>query len=110
MLSRLGDAFFKIGHTCVSVESRLASLQTGCPLRLTLMATVSGARITPAIEKAVHNLLAEVRVQGEWFKTSMSQDVLQSLVAQAMRFILAASIPVPGAIDHGHRRFLCHCQ
>jgi hypothetical protein len=55
----------KIGHTNGEVEVRMASLQTGCPEILRLLATIDG---DVALESAIHKELAPFRLHGEWFK------------------------------------------
>ena len=55
----------KIGKTRGPVESRLASLQTGNPRRLTLLATTRAYS-----ERELHSRFWEERIAGEWFKPS----------------------------------------
>lgn len=54
----------KIGHTRVSVQSRLSSLQTGCPYPLSVIYSEPGTRES---EKYWHSMFAGYRLIGEWF-------------------------------------------
>lgn len=57
----------KIGYTQGSVADRLRGLQTGASSLLVCIATMPGSY---ALEKRLHELLAEHRQQGEWFNPS----------------------------------------
>jgi hypothetical protein len=59
-----GRGHVKIGHAKYSVQSRLAGLQTGSALKLTLLGQIEGG---PDVEKALHVQLSKHRVSGEWF-------------------------------------------
>jgi hypothetical protein len=54
----------KIGYTIAPLE-RLAAMQMGCPIKLSILAKVEG---TVADEKAYHRRFAEHRSHGEWFE------------------------------------------
>jgi hypothetical protein len=58
------DGLIKIGWTN-DVDSRLATLQTGSPEVLSLLALVIGAQ---ADERRLHQKFAHLRVRGEWFQ------------------------------------------
>jgi hypothetical protein len=58
------NGLVKIGWA-VSPGLRLASLQTGSPLRLRLLASKPGSRTD---ESDLHRRFAHLRVHGEWFK------------------------------------------
>lgn len=60
----------KIGKTKKSVESRLASLRTGCPLALKLIHTIECDDCTD-VEGILHRHFAAKRVSGEWFLLDM---------------------------------------
>lgn len=60
---RAGD-FIKIGFA-VDVQRRIASLQTGSPMPLTLLATTPG---TLDSERAYHKRFDELWERGEWFR------------------------------------------
>ena len=47
------------------LEARLASLQTGNPEKLEVLAVICGSL---TMERAFHAVFAEHRLQGEWFK------------------------------------------
>ncbi len=57
----------KIGTTRGSAKERMASLQTGSPVKLKLLAEIDGDART---EAALHRLFAADRVRGEWFNPS----------------------------------------
>ena len=57
----------KIGYTGQVVASRLQSIQTGNPYRLTLLGSVEG---DVAAEHAIHHAHADDRMEGEWFAWS----------------------------------------
>lgn len=54
----------KIGLTNKSVRSRLSTLQTACPGKLTLLLEIQGDREK---EKQLHDKFGAYRIQGEWF-------------------------------------------
>jgi hypothetical protein len=59
-----GSNQIKIGFTDKDPLDRLATLQTGNPHKLTLVATVEGDKQT---EKELHQRFASDRTNGEWF-------------------------------------------
>ena len=59
--------FIKIGYTRGNPLSRMASLQTGTPSKLAIMAVHPG---TMDMERKIHEKLAAHRVRGEWFDDS----------------------------------------
>jgi hypothetical protein len=54
----------EIGFTSRDVESRLAGLETGCPVDLVVRAVMPG---TVADERRLHERFALLRVRREWF-------------------------------------------
>ena len=54
----------KIGFA-TDLTKRIASLQTGCPDDLRLLAVVDGGR---EVERRMHNRVAGDRIRGEWFR------------------------------------------
>jgi len=58
--------FVKIG-IAVNVHARLASLQTGSPFKLTLLTSFASGSPQEE-EEAIHALLEQYRVRGEWFE------------------------------------------
>jgi hypothetical protein len=60
----IGTNRIKIGAT-TDLESRKASVQTGCPFPVEIVATWEGDR---CLEIALHHKLEAFRVQGEWFE------------------------------------------
>lgn len=58
------DGPVKIGHA-KDVRSRLSSMQTGCPIPLTLLGVLPGGRER---EAEFHARFAALRVRGEWFR------------------------------------------
>ena len=57
----------KIGYSENGVESRLLSLQCGCPFKLILLKTVDFEREQ---ESLIHRKFKKFRRQGEWFELS----------------------------------------
>lgn len=56
--------YVKIGYTAGDPSLRLASLQTACPFKLSILLTMPGER---KLETGIHNQLVRYRMQGEWF-------------------------------------------
>lgn len=54
----------KIGRA-IKEQSRLSSLQSGCPYPLRILATCPGSHV---VEKGLHWRFAKYRLQGEWFR------------------------------------------
>jgi len=67
--------FVKIG-VANDVRKRLASLQTGCPYDLTLIAEWHSSD-AGRVEDELHEILDKWRVRGEWFK--LPDDVIASI-------------------------------
>lgn len=61
---RSGNTHIKIGYSA-DPQLRLKELQTGCPAKLHLQATMEGTFQT---EKGLHELLGHLRQRGEWFR------------------------------------------
>ena len=80
---------FKIGRT-TKLKTRLSELQTGSPVKLTLMAFSEGDNKT---EKIIHGLLADFRMHGEWF-TMCSESV--AIVEGFMGAELRPTSHIPG--------------
>jgi len=90
LLARDGDGpmYVKVGMSR-SPESRLLSIQTGCPIKLVraLAFTCGNDAIARAAERAFHLHLAEHRSSGEWFRFQWGQDakaILQDAIDQLM--------------------------
>ena len=64
-----GTSFYKVGYSkdIEGAKNRLASMQTGSPYRLRLVAQREGGREE---EAAIHSALADYWVRGEWFKVT----------------------------------------
>lgn len=76
------EGLIKIGFA-TKVKDRLASLQTGSPVRLMVLATRPGC-ITQ--ETAYHQQFAAYRVHGEWFERSPAiMSEIESLNARRQR-------------------------
>jgi hypothetical protein len=69
------DGPVKIGHA-KDVRSRLSSMQTGCPIPLTLLGVLPGGRER---EAELHARFADLRVRGEWFRV---EGALVDLIAK----------------------------
>ena len=61
-------AFLKVG-IAANPGDRMADLQTGCPLPLTMLSVVhcKSEKHARRVEKTVHNRLRRYRSSGEWF-------------------------------------------
>jgi hypothetical protein len=57
----------KIGFTSTDPSARLATLQTGSPERLRLVAAVPGSM---ELERNLHEMLSASRIHGEWFRST----------------------------------------
>lgn len=65
LLNAVSTNWYKIGYTRGDVKMRVASLQTGCPFKLRLVAVRSGTEIT---EASLHQAFWKQRGLGEWFE------------------------------------------
>jgi hypothetical protein len=54
----------KIGYAR-NVGKRIATMQTGCPDELNLLAVMDGDE---DVERSLHGLMGHLRVRGEWFR------------------------------------------
>ncbi|MEG4521039.1 MULTISPECIES: GIY-YIG nuclease family protein [unclassified Microcoleus] len=66
LISAVGTGKFKIGKTSTSVESRIAQLQTGCPIKIRYVYHAFVEDINKA-EKDLHLAFKQFRKIGEWF-------------------------------------------
>ena len=71
-----GSPLVKIGHTTASPKSRMASLQTGLPMKLSLLWSYEGD-----FEAALHLHFAPYRVRGEWFDLTPLGDAIDVVKA-----------------------------
>ncbi len=62
----------KIGKTELEAETRLASMQTSCPLELTLLGTVAGEGKR---EQELHERFDKARIRGEWFCMDIKAEI-----------------------------------
>jgi hypothetical protein len=62
-----GGDLVKIGFTAGDVAKRIANLQTGSPVPLTILRVVVGDE---RVERALHSRFAPHRQRGEWFTFS----------------------------------------
>ncbi|MFJ7209485.1 GIY-YIG nuclease family protein [Streptomyces sp. NPDC098789] len=86
----------KIGHTTVTLKSRMAQLQTGQPARLLPLLEAEGD-----YETALHTRFAQYRARGEWFDLTPLGDPV-TVVIEALTE-LGSGIR-PGACDGVPRR------
>ena len=63
-----GTNFVKIGVARDSIESRLDSLQVGCPHQLKIIGQVDGSHKK---ERQLHNRFSHLRERGEWFNLTV---------------------------------------
>ena len=95
-----GTSYLKIGFTDdESAESRLASLQVGCPFSLELIATIPG---TMQFEGTLHGILKKLHVRGEWFDISK----FSALDAARERYLL--NVVKRATMLDGVQSFLAH--
>ena len=81
----------KVGFTTdKSVSSRLSQLQTGSHEELIVLGQVEAS---PAVERAIHNLLSSHAVRGEWFDREPA---------------LAVCARLSDTATHGHSSFVSH--
>lgn len=72
--------YVKIGHAG-SPKRRLAALQSSLPFKLELLYTLK-VEDPRSVERALHDLLADSRVRGEWFE--LPERPLSELFAEAL--------------------------
>lgn len=87
-----GTDLVKIGFTRSDPLKRVGELQTGCPHRLTLLATIQGSEQD---EASWHRDFASDRATGEWFKMSwrMCLAIARAEADQSTRARLLAADP-----------------
>ena len=56
---------YKIGYTSSTAESRIKTMQTGCPHKLSIVLEVDGS---VQKEKKLHKTFSKNQKQGEWFE------------------------------------------
>ncbi|MGA5823717.1 GIY-YIG nuclease family protein [Kitasatospora sp. NPDC094028] len=77
----------KIGHTS-DLQRRLAALQCGSPVRLETLATFVGGQ---ELETALHLLLTDHRIEGEWFDLADKNPV--EVVSELVKRISKGMLP-----------------
>lgn len=95
----------KIGMSANGPQARLASLQTGCPTRLSLIAFVPVPDgMARDVEKRAHRLLDPKRLGGEWFEVTAKQaiEAVEIAAGRACEYPTAEMTPV--AITGGQMR------
>lgn len=82
----------KIGYsgTLRGIEGRLASLQTGSPYPVRLIARTPG---TPLLERALHKKFGQHRLRGEWFVPC------PELLTELAQFQASPDSPTPAAAE-----------
>ena len=73
------NSLFKIGMTRGSPMKRLPTIQTGCPYEIRLHSAIYYENCHKK-EREFHNLLAEYRTRGEWYKIDVL--ILEELIIQ----------------------------
>jgi hypothetical protein len=79
----------KIGYTDRPVENRIAALQVGSPVRLSLLLAIEGTLRT---EQLIHHRLRASRVFGEWFAPTPAVVKFIRALAEPILPTLAAEI------------------
>lgn len=71
-----GQPYVKIG-VAAKVESRIKSVQSGCPFRLSVGFETGHTKpeIATQVEATAHKLLTESRMSGEWFDCGLDEAV-----------------------------------
>ena len=69
---RAGNEGIKIGRTLLDPSCRMAAMQTGCPIKLTLIGMVEGSKQR---EKELHRQFKRFKVRGEWFSVAIAEEV-----------------------------------
>lgn len=64
--------------------SRLLAMQTGCPLRLSVVLSLE-TKFARSVEQAVHLLFAGQRIRGEWFSVDTITAVQAVCILAAQR-------------------------
>jgi ribosome-binding protein aMBF1 (putative translation factor) len=82
-----GTSLVKIGCTTKNVQQRLASLQTGHPYTLQVLAALPVETNPHRIEKLIHQFLETERQHGEWFALEIDQPRLEALILRAVQWL-----------------------
>lgn len=69
----------KIG-IALDIKTRIGEMQVGSPHPIRLLASFVGAR---EVEQQLHRVLAEHRIQGEWFRPCPEIDILVALARES---------------------------
>jgi len=78
--------YIKIGRT-KSLKQRMNNIQSGCPFRLCFHHGIRTTRDSE-VESALHDLIAHVRVRGEWFKPTQEEiDVVNDFCNETNKHI-----------------------
>ena len=80
------DGFIKIG-VARNVQSRLETMQTGCPYELKILASIKCMSKGQAygIERSLHYLFGRDRVRGEWFRKVSMKKAHEALGKEIIR-------------------------
>lgn len=65
---------YKIGSTKQTVQTRIRSLQTGCPYEIKLIHTYE-TNIGQIVERTLHNRYNYCQTFGEWFSLDLEDEV-----------------------------------
>lgn len=78
-----GFEIYKIGiaKTDLNLGQRMASIQTGCPFRITLTACYRCSNYLN-LEKLIHYKFKGCRTYGEWFKIDVLQELTDYIYAK----------------------------
>lgn len=75
------DGSIKVGYS-LDPEARLRQLQTASPHRLEIVATIEGGATE---EGQIHEVLAEFRMEGEWFRSTTASRTLIAYIIESQR-------------------------
>jgi len=82
----VGPIYVKVGVSR-SPEARLASIQTGCPIRIVAGKAIkcTARVIAVAMEASMHEELAAYRCSGEWFRFDAGSEAHSDALEQAIQ-------------------------
>lgn len=95
----------KIGYTS-DLQRRLTALQIGSPIKLRTLATFAGGK---ELEASIHRLLADYRLEGEWFDLADRNPV--EVVSELVQQINKGQLPPQQAalVARNYQPSICSC-
>ncbi|MES2602127.1 MAG: GIY-YIG nuclease family protein [Pseudomonadota bacterium] len=96
-----GGGRIKIGHSR-DVAARVRNIATSSPIKLGLLGSVDGSH---KVEKAVHRMLAEHRVKGEWFVDCPQVRAVLDLMREHGSGVIPLEPPKPPPQEETRKRY-----